>query len=294
MTVTCTTERTRNYNPSRPLLLPVATAKLSAHGGSGILVVVSEHKSSHGLEEPSTIQGTRRTSADLDELSRHLIRGLGLQASEQLLDLAVGVDVGDFPVHLHHGHIVAVEFVGVCFDGNTAFGLDVSIALRDHGVGGTHNRKTFLAKLLDQLYLQVSSYGLLRDLRGKHADDNIRKFHLRGNELGKVWLTLLDISLYLVNSPTSFGRITLDFPRELNLIRDIKIDGEVKKISDSRVNQRVKTFNNNNGSRLDGLRGIKGTIDVVVDGLGDFFAALQGTQLLCHEVEFLFYNVQSS
>ena len=79
--------------------------------------------------------------------------------------------------------------------------------------------------------------------------------------------------------------ITLDLPVQLDLVTDVKVQREVKKTTDTLVKHGVKTLNDDDGGGLNGLGGVQSTVDVVVDGLRDRLAILQGLDLLVHEVE---------
>ena len=49
----------------------------------------------------------------------------------------------------------------------------------------------------------------------------------------------------------------------------------------------------NDERRFDGLGGVESSVDVVVDGLGDGLAFLQGLDLFVHEVEVILFRVES-
>ena len=84
---------------------------------------------------------------------------------------------------------------------------------------------------------------------------------------------------------TTLLHITLDLPVELDLVGDVKVEREVEEVTDTLVEHGVKTLNDDDGGGLDGLGGVEGTIDVVVDGLGDGLAILECLDLLVHEVK---------
>ena len=84
---------------------------------------------------------------------------------------------------------------------------------------------------------------------------------------------------------TTLLHVTLDLPVQLDLVADVKVQRKVKKTTDTLVKHGVKTLNDDDGGGLNGLGSVKSTVDVVVDGLGDGLAVLQGLDLLVHEVK---------
>mmetsp|Transcript_19235 Transcript_19235/g.28327 ORF Transcript_19235/g.28327 Transcript_19235/m.28327 type:complete len:227 (+) Transcript_19235:677-1357(+) len=87
--------------------------------------------------------------------------------------------------------------------------------------------------------------------------------------------------------------ITLDLPVKLNIIRDIKVKGEVKKVTYALVVHGVKSLENDDRGGLNSLGGIKGSVYVVVNGLFDGVSVLQGLDLLEHQVEVVLLGVKS-
>eukprot|EP01083_Nonionella_stella_P176163 615695_1 len=87
--------------------------------------------------------------------------------------------------------------------------------------------------------------------------------------------------------------ITLDLPVKLNIIRDIKVKGEIKKVTYALVVHGVKSLENDDRGGLNSLRGIKGSVYVVVNGLADGLSVLQGLYLLEHQVEVILLGVKS-
>ena len=92
---------------------------------------------------------------------------------------------------------------------------------------------------------------------------------------------------------TTLLHVPLDLPRELDLVRDVKVDGEVQQVAHALVHEGVEPFDDNDRGRFDLLRGVQGAVDVVVNGLLHGLAGLEVAKVLVHEVEPLLVGVKS-
>jgi hypothetical protein len=78
---------------------------------------------------------------------------------------------------------------------------------------------------------------------------------------------------------TTLGHITLDLPSELGLIRDIQVDTEINKIVDTVIVERVETFDDEDLRGLDAFSRVEKSRDVIVNGLVNSLARLEGLDL---------------
>jgi len=88
--------------------------------------------------------------------------------------------------------------------------------------------------------------------------------------------------------------LSLRYRAHLDLIGDVEVEGKIEEIADTGVVHGVKTLNNDNGSGLNGLGGVEGSVDVVVDGLLDSLALLKVLELLVHSVKVILLGVEGS
>lgn len=91
---------------------------------------------------------------------------------------------------------------------------------------------------------------------------------------------------------SALHHVPLDLPCELDLVRDVKVDGEVEQFAHALVDEGVEALDDDDGGGLDLLRGVQGPVDVVVDGLLDALAVLEVVELLVHEVKLLLLGVE--
>lgn len=106
--------------------------------------------------------------------------------------------------------------------------------------------------------------------------------------------THLDRSLDGLQGVSALHHVPLDLPRELDLVRDVKVDGEVQQVAHALVDEGVEALDDHDGGGLDLLGLVQGPVHVVVDGLLDALAVLEVVELLEHEVELLLIGVESS
>lgn len=104
--------------------------------------------------------------------------------------------------------------------------------------------------------------------------------------------THLDRGLDGLQRVAALHHVALDLPRELDLVRDVEVDGEVKEVAHALVHERVQPLDDDDRGCLDLLGGVQGAVDVVVDGLHHALARLEVAELLVHEVEPLLFSVQ--
>lgn len=102
----------------------------------------------------------------------------------------------------------------------------------------------------------------------------------------------LDGGLDGLKRVSALHHVPLDLPRELDLVRDIQVDGEVQQVAHAVVDERVEALDNDDRGGLDLLGGVQRAVDVVIYRLHDRLASLEVAQLLVHEVESLLVRVQ--
>jgi hypothetical protein len=129
-------------------------------------------------------------------------------------------------------------------------------------------------------------------LGGENLDDHIGKLLLGVNVSIEIGLSGLNGSHDGFKRVTTLFHITLDLPVKLDIIRDIKVKGEVKQVTDTIVVHGVKTLEDDDRGGFDGLGSVKSSVDVVVDGLRDGLSVLEGLDLLVHEVEVVLKRVE--
>ena len=112
------------------------------------------------------------------------------------------------------------------------------------------------------------------------------------SHLVKIGLPRLDGRLDRLQTVPTLLHVALNLPGKLDVVRDVQVEAEVQQVAHSRVVHGVQALDDDNGGGLNGLRGVEGSVDVVVDGLLYRLAALQGGELLVHEVEVVLASVQ--
>mmetsp|Transcript_16818 Transcript_16818/g.40227 ORF Transcript_16818/g.40227 Transcript_16818/m.40227 type:complete len:217 (-) Transcript_16818:220-870(-) len=86
--------------------------------------------------------------------------------------------------------------------------------------------------------------------------------------------------------------VALDLPVELHIGADVEVQAEVDEVTNALVDEGVKALDDDDGSGLDLLGRVERSVDVVVDGLHDGLAVLEGLHVLEHEVELLLGGVE--
>ena len=82
----------------------------------------------------------------------------------------------------------------------------------------------------------------------------------------------------------TLGHVTLDLPRELDVVGDVEVDLEVEHVANALVREGVEALEDEDVRGLDLLRGVEHAGDVVVDRLLDGLALLERLDLVVHEV----------
>jgi len=131
-------------------------------------------------------------------------------------------------------------------------------------------------------------------LSGKYLNDQISMLSLGGNVGREIGFTGFDGSKDGFKRMSTLFHITLDLPVKFYFVRDVEVKGEVKKVTYTFIVHGVKTLEDDDGGGFNGLRGIKSTVDVVVDGLGNSLSLLQSLYLLIHEIEVILTSIKSS
>lgn len=94
---------------------------------------------------------------------------------------------------------------------------------------------------------------LLVELGGKNLNDNIIKFFWRINAGTNAGFVGLNGSHGGFKRVTMFFHLTLNLPVKLDIVRDIKADGEVKKVANTFITHGAKTLKDDDGCGLDGF-----------------------------------------
>mmetsp|Transcript_138620 Transcript_138620/g.241068 ORF Transcript_138620/g.241068 Transcript_138620/m.241068 type:complete len:458 (+) Transcript_138620:220-1593(+) len=268
---------------------------------SGTLVDLTDLESSQGLHETGSVV-TTRGALQLHQLLGQLAELLGSGVVEELLNVQTLLQIGDDTIHLEDLNLVAHVLLGVVGELHTRVLTLQAVTARLPGDGGTllnkvHGVEVLGADLLNEADLQKldRAVGVLRrgNVRGKNLNDDVGLRLLGSNVLVEVRLPLLNVGLDILKLPATLGHITLDLPGELDAVGDIQVDGEIQQTGDTVVKKRVQTLNDHDGGRINLLRGVKGTVDVVVDGLGNALAGPQSVELLVHQIEVVLTLVQS-
>mmetsp|Transcript_7522 Transcript_7522/g.10983 ORF Transcript_7522/g.10983 Transcript_7522/m.10983 type:complete len:406 (-) Transcript_7522:64-1281(-) len=164
--------------------------------------------------------------------------------------------------------------------------LDVGSLIED--VCGVEVRYSYLLDVTDLKGLLV----LLVQVGGENLDDEVGMFLLGGDVGIEVGLTGLDGSKDGLKGVSTFLHITLDLPVKLDIVGDIKVKGEVEKVTYTFIVHGVKSLEDDDWGGLNGLGGVEGSVNVIVDGLGDGLSVLQCLDLLEHQVEVVLFSVQ--
>ena len=262
-----------------------------------LLVQVTDGKGSKRLHEASSVVASRSIGKGKHGLSELSVE-LGLGVAQGRLDVDKLLEVVEGSVHLDNFDILSeVLFRSVGELDSRSRGrklrsgrspLDVGALVEQVARGKVSN--TLLLDASDTKSLLV----FLVELGGENLDDQV-SILLLGVDVGvEVGLSGLDGSHDGLKGVSTLFHITLDLPVELDLVGDVKVEGEVKKVANTVVVHGVKTFENDDRGGFNGLGSVEGSIDVVVNGLGDSLSFLEGLDLLEHEVEVVLFGVKSS
>ena len=264
-------------------------------GGSLLLVEATDGKGGKGLHHSGSVVGSRGISEaehGLGELSVEL----GVGVSEDGLNVDELLEVVEGSVHLDDGDVLSKVLLLLrgklhsgCGGGKLGLGGDpVNVGALVEEEGGVEVSDTVLLDAPDTEGLLV--FGV--ELSGEDLNDHVGVLLLGIDEGVKVGLTGLDGSHDGLEGVTTLLHVTLDLPVELDIGGDVKVEGKVKKVTDALVVHGVKSLNDDDGGRLDGLRGVKGSVHVVVDGLLNGLSVLEGLDLLEHQVKVVLLRVE--
>jgi len=281
----------------------MGSLRLDSRGGSGVLlrgglllVKLTDSEGGKGLHEAGSVVGSGGISKGkhgLGELAVELGGGVG----ELGLDVDKLLDVVEGSVHLEHLAGGSLVLLGVIRKlharlgaGKLGFGggpLNGGSLVKE--VGGIEVGDSLLLDLTNTEGLLV----LLVEVCGEDLNDEVGVLGLGGNVLVEVGLAGLDGSHDGLEAVAALLHVTLDLPVQLDLVGDVKVKGEVEEVTDALVVHGVETLEDDDGGGLDGLGSIESSVDVVVDGLLDSLAVLEGADLLEHEVEVVLALIES-
>ena len=248
------------------------------HKSSSVVASRSIGKSKHGLGQFSV--------------------ELGVGVAQSGFNVDEFLDVVEGSVHLNNRDITSVVvFLGV---------LELHARLRAGELGGSRGPLDGGALVEEVARVEVGNTVLLdaTDTKGllvflvelgrEDLNDKVSILLLGVNVGIKVGLTGLDGSQDGLEGVSTLLHVTLDLPVKLDLRGDIKVESEVEEVTDTLVVHGVETLEDDDGGRLNGLGGVKGSVDVVVDWLLNGLALLQSLNLLVHKVEVVLDRVKSS
>ena len=258
-------------------------------GGSGLLLVeLADGEGGEGLHEAGAVVGAGGVSEGkhgLGELAVELGGGVG----ELGLDVDELLDVVEGAVHLEDLAVGAHVLLRAVSELDAGGGAGELLGRGLPGDLGALVEEVAGVEVGDALLLDgTDAEGLLVlgvELGGEDLDGEVSVLLLGGDVGIEIGLTGLDGGKDGLEGVTTLLHVTLDLPVQLDLVTDVKVQREVKKTTDTLVKHGVKTLNDDDGGGLNGLGSVKSTVDVVVDGLRDGLAVLQGLDLLVHEVE---------
>mmetsp|Transcript_4334 Transcript_4334/g.9805 ORF Transcript_4334/g.9805 Transcript_4334/m.9805 type:complete len:407 (+) Transcript_4334:94-1314(+) len=233
---------------------------------------------------------------------QHLLRQLAVELARRVAEVRLEVDelleLVELSVELEHAHVLAVPRVRSVEHFEARVRARELASARDPRDGGAlveqvRGVEHLLALLLDHAHAQNLAVGISGDeLRGEHLDDDVRELLLRVDVRVEVRLACLDGRLDGLQGVSTLRHVALDLPRELDLVGDVEVDGEVAEVAHALVHERVKSLDDEDLRRLDLLRRVHDTRDVVVDALVHALSLLERLDLLVHEVELLLLDVQ--
>jgi hypothetical protein len=263
---------------------------------SGFLLVdVTDGECSKSLHKTGSVVASRSVGKCEHSLGKLSVE-LGLGVAQGGFNVNKLLEVVEGSVHLKSLAVLSeilLRSVGELDSGGRGRKLGGSRCPLDRGalveeVCGGEVSYTLLLDASDLKGLLV----LLVEVGGENIDDHITKHLLGVNEGIEVGLSGLNGGHNGFKRVATLFHITLDLPVELDIGGDIEVEGEVKKFTDTGVVHGVKTLEDDNRSGLNGLRGVKSSIDVVVDGLTNGLSALEGLDLFVHEIEVVLKGVE--
>ena len=263
--------------------------------GSLLFVNVSDGECGKSLHESSSVVGSRGVRESEHSLCEFSVE-LGLGVGEGRFDVDKFLKVVEVSVHLNNLGSLTHVFLGSVLKLHSRGRGSKLVGSRSPFDAGSRVEQVAWGEVSDTILLDATdTEGLLVFLvEGGREDFNDHiGISLLGVNVGiEVRLAGFDGGHDRFEGVTTLFHVTLDLPVELDIIGDIKVEGEVNKVTDTFVMERVKTFEDDDGGRFDLLRSVKSSVDVVVDGLHDGLSVLEGIDLLVHEVEVVLKRVQ--
>ncbi len=260
-----------------------------------LVVQFTNSKSRQRLHQTSTIVRSGRigeTEHGLGNLSVEL--GVGI--SQVGFDVDQFLDVVEVSIHFEDGDVVAkVLFLGVG-KLNSGSGAGELVSGGCPGDGRSFIKQVGGVEVLHALLLDGTDLQCLLivgvQVGGQDLNDVIGKFLLGFNEGIKVGLTGFNGGHDGFEGVSTLFHITLDLPVELHLWADVEVETEVNKVTDTLIDEGVKSLNDNDGGGFNLFGFIECSIDVVVNGLHDGLALLECLDVLEHEIEALLGGVE--
>eukprot|EP00968_Pinguiococcus_pyrenoidosus_P021712 scaffold2893_cov254-Pinguiococcus_pyrenoidosus.AAC.22 len=269
----------RNYSNAR------------SSGGHG-----ADLEGGQGLEEARAVERSRGVGV-LEHLLGELAEELGAHVAEVRLDVDELLEVVELAVHLEDADLLVEPGVRSVGHLDARVGARELAAARHPGDGGALVEEVgrlegVLALGLDEAHLEDLALVVVHEIGGEHLDDDVAVRALGGDVGLEVRLAGLDGGLDGLQAVSALLHVTLDLPRELDVVADVEIDAEVDELLHAIVGEGVQTLDDDNRGRHDLLRLVQGAVDVVVDGLLDGLSPLERGNVLVHEVEALLRRVQ--
>jgi len=232
--------------------------------GSLLFVNVSDGECSKGLHESGSVVGSRGIREREHGLCEFTVE-LGLGVGEGRFDVDKFLEVVEVSVHLNNlGGLAHVFFRSVLKLHSRSRGGEL-VGSRRPLDGGSRVEQVAWAEVRDTILLDASdTKGLLVfKVEGgrEDLDDHIGIGLLGFNEGIEVRLAGFDGGHDGFEGVTTLFHVTLDLPVELDIIGDVKVEGEVKKVANTIVVHRVKTFEDDDRGRFDLLGGVKSSVD---------------------------------
>mmetsp|Transcript_21319 Transcript_21319/g.56133 ORF Transcript_21319/g.56133 Transcript_21319/m.56133 type:complete len:424 (+) Transcript_21319:199-1470(+) len=285
----------RRGERARPSLARARECANSRLGREG-LERLADLEGADGLEEAGAVLRAGRVLV-VDNLLGHLAVVLGAGVAQLRLDVDQLVERLDLAVHLEHRDGLAEPLVLVRLELDARRGRRQLVAVghpRDVGalVHQVRRRQRLDRVLGDQLHLEELARRVVDEVREEHLDDDVGLRLLRLNVRGEVGLAAVDRGLHVLHGRAALGNIALRLPRELDLVRDVKVDGQVERLSDAIVVHRVQALEDDDRRRRHLLVRVELARDVVVDGLADGLAGLEVGHVSGHLVPVLARLVQ--
>lgn len=226
--------------------------------GVDLLVQLSQLEGNESLQEAGSVVGSRGV-AELQDVLSQLSVELGSDVAQVALHVDELLEVVELAIHLEDGHLIVEIRVGAVGE------LDARVRAGQLATAGHPRDGAALIKevagveVLHSLLLHETSAEDLSlliigdELGGEHLQHNIRLSSLGSDEGIKVGLAGLDGGLDGLKRVSTLHHIALDLPCELDLVTDVKVDGEVQQLADAVIHKGVEALDDDDGGGLDGL-----------------------------------------